>query len=178
MGVIQMKQLLEAGVHFGHQTRRWNPKMAEYIFTERNGIYIIDLQKTAKKIEEAYYFFENHSKIANRFKVLIDVGLGYVKVGQNALTLSGGEAQRVKLAYELQKKATGKTLFVLDEPTTGLHTDDVRKLIDVINRIVNNGDSVVMIEHNLDMIKVYIATGLNGKLTAELLYSLGYLSLN
>ena len=105
-------------------------------------------------IEEAYYFFENHSRIANRLKVLIDVGLGYVKVGQNALTLSGGEAQRVKLAYELQKKATGKTLFVLDEPTTGLHTDDVRKLIDVINRIVNNGDSVVMIEHNLDMIKV------------------------
>ena len=105
-------------------------------------------------IEEAYYFFENHSKIANRFKVLIDVGLGYVKVGQNALTLSGGEAQRVKLAYELQKKATGKTLFILDEPTTGLHTDDVRKLIDVINRIVNNGDTVVMIEHNLDMIKV------------------------
>ena len=105
-------------------------------------------------IEEAYYFFENHSKIANRFKVLLDVGLGYVKVGQNALTLSGGEAQRVKLAYELQKKATGKTLFILDEPTTGLHSDDVRKLIDVINRIVDNGDSVVMIEHNLDMIKV------------------------
>ena len=105
-------------------------------------------------IEEAYYFFENHSKIANRLKILIDVGLGYVKVGQNALTLSGGEAQRVKLAYELQKKATGKTLFILDEPTTGLHTDDVRKLIDVIDRIVNNGDTVVMIEHNLDMIKV------------------------
>ncbi len=105
-------------------------------------------------IEEAYSFFENHYKIANRLKVLLDVGLGYVKVGQNALTLSGGEAQRVKLAYELQKKATGKTLFILDEPTTGLHSDDVRKLIDVINRIVDNGDSVVMIEHNLDMIKV------------------------
>lgn len=105
-------------------------------------------------IEEAYEFFINHYKIANRFKVLLDVGLGYVKVGQNALTLSGGEAQRVKLAYELQKKATGKTLYILDEPTTGLHSDDVRKLIDVINRIVDNGDSVVMIEHNLDMIKV------------------------
>ena len=105
-------------------------------------------------IEEAYYFFENHYKIANRSKVLIDVGLGYVKVGQNALTLSGGEAQRVKLAYELQKKATGKTLFILDEPTTGLHTDDVRRLIEVINKIADNGDSVVMIEHNLDMIKV------------------------
>ena len=105
-------------------------------------------------IEEAYYFFENHYKIANRLKVLIDVGLGYVKVGQNALTLSGGEAQRVKLAYELQKKATGKTLFILDEPTTGLHTDDVRRLIEVINKIADNGDSVIMIEHNLDMIKV------------------------
>ena len=101
-----------------------------------------------------HHLFSNHYKIANRFKVLLDVGLGYVKVGQNALTLSGGEAQRVKLAYELQKKATGKTLYILDEPTTGLHSDDVRKLIDVINRIVDNGDSVVMIEHNLDMIKV------------------------
>ena len=105
-------------------------------------------------IEDAYSFFENHYKIASRFKVLLDVGLGYVKVGQNALTLSGGEAQRVKLAYELQKKATGKTLFILDEPTTGLHSEDVKKLIDVINRIVDNGDSVIMIEHNLDMIKV------------------------
>lgn len=105
-------------------------------------------------IEEAYPFFENHYKIKNRLQVLLDVGLGYVKLGQNALTLSGGEAQRVKLAYELQKKATGKTLFILDEPTTGLHTEDVRRLIDVVNRIVDNHDSVIIIEHNLDMIKV------------------------
>ena len=129
--------------------KRYNEDTLKVKYKEKSIYDVLEMT-----IEEAYYFFENHYKIANRFKVLLDVGLGYVKVGQNALTLSGGEAQRVKLAYELQKKATGKTLFILDEPTTGLHTDDVRKLIDVINRIVDNGDSVVMIEHNLDMIKV------------------------
>ncbi|MBQ5555697.1 MAG: excinuclease ABC subunit UvrA, partial [Erysipelotrichaceae bacterium] len=82
-----------------------------------------------------------------------DVGLGYIELGQSATTLSGGEAQRVKLASELQKKPTGKTMFVLDEPTTGLHMDDVLKLIRIIDRIVDNGDSVVVIEHNLDVIK-------------------------
>lgn len=129
--------------------KRYNEDTLKVKYKEKNIYDVLEMT-----IEEAYDFFINHSKIANRFKVLLDVGLGYVKVGQNALTLSGGEAQRVKLAYELQKKATGKTLFILDEPTTGLHSDDVRKLIDVINRIVDNGDSVVMIEHNLDMIKV------------------------
>ena len=129
--------------------KRYNEDTLKVKYKEKSIYDVLEMT-----IEEAYYFFENHYKIANRLKVLLDVGLGYVKVGQNALTLSGGEAQRVKLAYELQKKATGKTLYILDEPTTGLHTDDVRKLIDVINRIVDNGDSVVMIEHNLDMIKV------------------------
>lgn len=129
--------------------KRYNEDTLKVKYKEKSIYDVLDMT-----IEEAYNFFENHYKIANRLKVLLDVGLGYVKVGQNALTLSGGEAQRVKLANELQKKATGKTLFILDEPTTGLHTDDVRKLIDVINRIVDNGDSVVMIEHNLDMIKV------------------------
>ena len=129
--------------------KRYNEDTLKVKYKDKNIYDVLEMT-----IEEAYEFFINHSKIANRFKVLLDVGLGYVKVGQNALTLSGGEAQRVKLAYELQKKATGKTLFILDEPTTGLHTDDVRKLIDVINRIVDNGDSVIMIEHNLDMIKV------------------------
>ena len=83
-----------------------------------------------------------------------DVGLGYVKLGQNAVTLSGGEASRVKLAKELQKKPTGKSLFVLDEPTTGLHTHDIKKLLEILQRIVDNGDTVVVIEHNLDVIKV------------------------
>ncbi len=129
--------------------KRYNEDTLKVKYKEKNIYDVLEMT-----IEEAYDFFKNHSKIANKLKVLLDVGLGYVKVGQNALTLSGGEAQRVKLANELQKKATGKTLFILDEPTTGLHTDDVKRLIDVINRIVDNGDSVVMIEHNLDMIKV------------------------
>jgi excinuclease ABC subunit A len=105
-------------------------------------------------IEDAYKFFENIPAIKRKFQALIDVGLGYVKVGQSALTLSGGEAQRVKLANELQRKSTGKTLYVLDEPTTGLHIHDVKKLMKVINRIVDNGDSVVIIEHNLHVIKL------------------------
>src|SRR5699024_3101309 len=85
---------------------------------------------------------------------LLDVGLGYVKLGQQATTLSGGEAQRVKLASELHKRSEGKTLYILDEPTTGLHSEDIRKLIDVIQRLVDNGDTVIVIEHNLDVIKV------------------------
>ncbi len=105
-------------------------------------------------VETALTFFENIPAIRNRLQVLMDVGLNYIKLGQNALTLSGGEAQRIKLAYELQKKATGKTLFILDEPTTGLHMDDVNRLIQVLNRIVNNKDSILLIEHNLDIIKV------------------------
>ena len=105
-------------------------------------------------IEDAHKFFENIPSIKRKFQTLIDVGLGYVKVGQSALTLSGGEAQRVKLANELQRKSTGKTLYVLDEPTTGLHIHDVKKLMKVINRIVDNGDSVVIIEHNLHVIKL------------------------
>ncbi len=105
-------------------------------------------------IEDAYKFFENIPSIKRKMQTLIDVGLGYVKVGQSALTLSGGEAQRVKLANELQRKSTGKTLYILDEPTTGLHIHDVKRLMKVINRIVDNGDSVIIIEHNLHVIKL------------------------
>ena len=99
-------------------------------------------------------FFENHPKVLNKLKTLQDVGLGYIKIGQSAPTLSGGEAARVKLAKELQKKPTGKSVFILDEPTTGLHSDDIKKLLVILQRIVDNGDTVIVIEHNLDVIKV------------------------
>ena len=106
------------------------------------------------RVEEALEFFENIPKVRNKLQMLMDVGLSYVKLGQSAPTLSGGEAQRVKLAKELQKKPTGKSLFILDEPTTGLHQEDIKKLLVILNRIVDNGDTVVVIEHNLDVIKV------------------------
>lgn len=106
------------------------------------------------RVEEALEFFENVPKVKSKLQMLMDVGLSYVKLGQSAPTLSGGEAGRVKLAKELQKKPTGKSLFILDEPTTGLHTDDIKKLLNILNRIVDNGDTVIVIEHNLDVIKV------------------------
>ena len=104
-------------------------------------------------IEEAVEFFENVPRIANKLKVIQDVGLGYVKLGQPATTLSGGEAQRVKLATELSRRSTGKTLYILDEPTTGLHTADIAKLLSILHRLVDGGDTVIVIEHNLDVIK-------------------------
>ena len=103
-------------------------------------------------VEEALEFFENIPKVRNKLQMLMDVGLSYIKLGQSAPTLSGGEAARVKLAKELQKKPTGKSLFILDEPTTGLHTHDIKKLLAILNRIVDNGDTVIVIEHNLDVI--------------------------
>ena len=106
------------------------------------------------RVEEALEFFENIPKVKNKLQMLMDVGLSYVKLGQSAPTLSGGEAGRIKLAKELQKKATGKSLFILDEPTTGLHSEDIKKLLVILNRIVDNGDTVIVIEHNLDVIKV------------------------
>jgi excinuclease ABC subunit A len=104
-------------------------------------------------IEEALEFFEAIPAIARHLKTLNDVGLGYVRMGQSAPTLSGGEAQRVKLASELQKRSTGRTVYVLDEPTTGLHFDDVAKLLGVLGRLVDAGNTVIVIEHNLDVIK-------------------------
>ena len=105
------------------------------------------------RVSEALEFFENMPKIKNKLQILEDVGLGYIKLGESAVDLSGGEAERIKLAKELQKKATGKTLFVLDEPTTGLHQEDIRRLLAIINKIVDNNDTVLIIEHNLDVIK-------------------------
>src|SRR5699024_10462058 len=98
----------------------------------------------AMTVEEDYYFFENLPKTKRRIKTLLDAGLGYVKLGQTATTLSGGEAQRVKLASELHRRSDGKSLYILDEPTTGLHSEDIRKLIDVIQRLVDNGDTVIV----------------------------------
>ena len=104
-------------------------------------------------VDEAYEFFINIEKLKVKLQTLKDVGLGYIKLGQSSTTLSGGEAQRVKLATELSKRSTGKTIYVLDEPTTGLHSYDVRKLIDIIQRLTEGGNTVVVIEHNLDVIK-------------------------
>ena len=127
---------------------RYNQETLKIKYKEKNIADVLDM-----RVHEALKFFENHSKIKNKLQVLEDVGLGYVKLGQSAPTLSGGEAERVKLAKELQKKATGKTLFVLDEPTTGLHTDDIKRLLAILQKIVDNNDTVVVIEHNLDVIK-------------------------
>ena len=129
--------------------RRYNEETLQVYYKGKN---IFDLLDTT--IEDACAIFENIPNISHKMKVLNDVGLGYIKLGQSATTLSGGEAQRVKLANELQRRSTGKTLYILDEPTPGLHTHDVKRLIDIINRIVNNGDSVIIIEHNLDIIKI------------------------
>ena len=104
-------------------------------------------------IEDAENFFKAVPPIRDKMAMLNEVGLGYIKVGQQATTLSGGEAQRVKLAKELSKRSTGQTLYILDEPTTGLHFEDVRKLLEVLHRLVDQGNSVVVIEHNLDVIK-------------------------
>ena len=104
-------------------------------------------------VEEAMEFFANLPKIYRKLKTLYDVGLGYIKIGQPATTLSGGEAQRVKLATELSKRSTGKTVYILDEPTTGLHIADVHRLVDVLQLLVDGGNTVIVIEHNLDLIK-------------------------
>ncbi len=104
-------------------------------------------------VEDATAFFENIPKIHRKIQTLMDVGLGYIKLGQPATTLSGGEAQRVKLASELYRRSTGKTIYILDEPTTGLHVHDIDRLLTVLHRLVDSGETVLVIEHNLDVIK-------------------------
>ena len=127
---------------------RYNSETLEVKYKDKNIYDVLEMT-----IEEAYHFFENIPSIKQKLEVLYNVGLGYVKLGQSATTLSGGEAQRVKLASELYKRISPKSIFVLDEPTTGLHTEDVRKLLLVLNNIVDNGGTVIVIEHNLDVIK-------------------------
>lgn len=140
--------------------KRYNEETLQVTYKGKNIYDVLEMT-----IEESVQFFDNLPRIRSRLQTIDDVGLGYVKLGQSATTLSGGEAQRVKLASELQKKATGKTLYILDEPTTGLHSHDVARLIEVLNRIVDQGDTVIVIEHNLDVIKVadhIIDLGLEG----------------
>jgi excinuclease ABC subunit A len=127
---------------------RYNKETLEVKYKGKNIAEVLDLT-----VEEAYNFFINIPRIKEKLQTLIDVGLGYIKLGQSSLTLSGGEAQRIKITRELSKKSTGQTLYILDEPTTGLHFHDVKKLIEVLNRLVDKGNTIVVIEHNLDVIK-------------------------
>ncbi|MDQ3504932.1 MAG: excinuclease ABC subunit A, partial [Actinomycetota bacterium] len=127
---------------------RYNRETLEVHFKGRTIAEVLDMP-----IEEGAEFFAAIPPIARHLRTLVDVGLGYVRLGQPAPTLSGGEAQRVKLASELQKRSTGRTVYILDEPTTGLHFEDIRKLLGVINGLVDKGNSVIVIEHNLDVIK-------------------------
>ena len=129
--------------------KRYNRETLEVKFKGKNISDVLDMT-----VEEGLSFFENIPKIKRKMQTLCDVGLGYVKIGQPSTQLSGGEAQRVKLATELSRRSTGKTLYILDEPTTGLHTADVHKLIDVLDILADSGNTVVVIEHNLDVIKV------------------------
>ena len=128
--------------------KRYNRETLEVHYKGRSIADVLEMT-----VEEALEFFRDLPKLANKLETLRDVGLGYVKLGQSSTTLSGGEAQRVKLATELSKRATGRTIYILDEPTTGLHTDDVRKLLEVLQKLTDAGNTVLVIEHNLDVIK-------------------------
>ncbi|MCX6347563.1 MAG: excinuclease ABC subunit UvrA, partial [Actinobacteria bacterium] len=128
--------------------KRYNRESLEVKYKNKNIADILDMT-----VEEATAFYEHIPRIANKLGYINDVGLGYIKLGQSSTTLSGGEAQRVKLATELSKKSTGNTLYLLDEPTTGLHFEDINKLLKILNRLVNAGNTVIVIEHNLEVIK-------------------------
>jgi excinuclease ABC subunit A len=128
--------------------RRYNRETLEIHYRGKSIAEVLDLT-----VDQALPLLENFPPIANKLRTLQDVGLGYIEIGQSATTLSGGEAQRVKLARELSRRGTGRTIYILDEPTTGLHFEDTRKLLDVLNKLVDQGNTVVVIEHNLDVIR-------------------------
>ena len=129
--------------------KRYNRETLEIRYKGKSISDVLDMT-----INEAVEFFESHPKIARKLRAVKDVGLGYITLGQSSTTLSGGEAQRIKLATELSKTDTGSTLYILDEPTTGLHFEDIRVLLDVLQKIVDKGNTVLVIEHNMDVIKV------------------------
>ncbi|HLM84326.1 MAG TPA: excinuclease ABC subunit UvrA, partial [Candidatus Bathyarchaeia archaeon] len=128
--------------------KRYNRETLQVKYKGKNIADVLEMP-----VAEAVDFFENYPKIHGALKVLNEVGLGYINLGQSATTLSGGEAQRIKLSSELSRRGTGNTLYILDEPTTGLHFDDVKKLLDVLHRLVDAGNTVIVIEHNMDVIK-------------------------
>jgi len=128
--------------------KRYNRETLEVRYNGKNISDVLEMS-----VDEACEFFKNHPTIYKKVRTLQDVGLGYIKLGQPSTTLSGGEAQRIKLASELSRRSTGKTIYVLDEPTTGLHVADVHKLVDILERLTENKNTVVVIEHNLDVIK-------------------------
>ena len=128
--------------------KRYNRETLDVYYKGKNIADILDMT-----VDEAVEFFANIPRIKRKMTTLQDVGLGYIRLGQSATTLSGGEAQRVKLATELSRRSNGRSIYILDEPTTGLHTDDIRSLLEVLQRLVDAGDTVVVIEHNLDVIK-------------------------
>jgi len=150
MRVIEMDFLPD--VHVPCETckgKRYNRETLEVRFKSKSVSDVLDMT-----VEQAVEFFANQPKILRKIQTLSDVGLGYITLGQHATTLSGGEAQRVKLATELSKRDTGMTFYILDEPTTGLHFQDIQHLLDVVNKLVDKGNTVLIIEHNMDIIKV------------------------
>src|SRR5699024_2597721 len=149
--------ILKIEMHFLHDVyvpcevcegKRYNRETLDITFKGKNNADDLDTSN-----EEALSIYRNIRRIKRKLQTIKDVGLGYIKLGQPATTLSGGEAKRVKLASELHKRSNGKTVYILDEPTTGLHTDDIKRLLSVLQRLVDHGDSVIIIEHNLDVIK-------------------------
>jgi excinuclease ABC subunit A len=152
MKVIEMNFLPDVYVHCEKcNGKRYNRETLEIRYKGKSISDVLDMT-----VDEACEFFNAVPWMFRKIKVLQDVGLGYITLGQSAVTLSGGEAQRVKLSTELGKKDTGKTFYILDEPTTGLHFQDIKLLIDVVNKLVDRGNSVLIIEHNLDVIKMVL----------------------